>query len=439
MNDDGPSSPVGIHDAPAPRPARRPRTRRPSSLIGVGSPSLLVCILVMGVVAGCDESFEPIASSSLQLSVYGYLDASADTQWIRVTPIRPVAVTAPDSFGGTVTVEQVGSGRVMELRDSVFRMTHWRDPEIGSEGSFVHNFWTAEPIEPGATYRFSARREGQEPVEAVVEVPGGYEVEVWIAQLPGMPDYLHLVGLEHLAFVGMIEHFTDSCRPSVTVDTGLVRYDGGRAEDGVHMVSIQELGITVPDAVCAGLRVVKLRLWVVGSGAEWPSGDGHAPAELIPERASNITNSVGFLGGVLTRVVPYERCELQGAAGAPPPEYCWLRYDEQTATLRGRVTETRCHDGPIDRVGIELREVDGEPPDRRRIRITSSGPDGRYEVGALEPGIRYALKARVPPTISFGIEFDDYTIHHDTLSFAPGEQRDYDIQLERLTDCSEGP
>jgi hypothetical protein len=113
---------------------------------------------VAAVVAACDESFDPTAPSDFAFSVFGYLDASADTQWIRVMPIRPLKVTSRDALGATVTLEHLGTGRIIELRDSLFRFSSSSDPDIGA---YVHNFWTAEAIEPGAAYRFSARREGK--------------------------------------------------------------------------------------------------------------------------------------------------------------------------------------------------------------------------------------------------------------------------------------
>ncbi|HZD06537.1 MAG TPA: hypothetical protein VE173_16610, partial [Longimicrobiales bacterium] len=101
---------------------------------------LLASAFVAVVAAACDESFQPLALSEVPFSVFGYLDASADTQWIRVMPIRPLQVTSPDSFGATVSLEHLGTGRTVGLRDSVFRFADPRHPEL--EGAYVHDFWT---------------------------------------------------------------------------------------------------------------------------------------------------------------------------------------------------------------------------------------------------------------------------------------------------------
>ena len=148
----------------------------------------------------CDESFTAIESSELRYSVFGYLDASADTQWIRVMPVRTVVLTAPDSFGATVTIEDVATGRTITLRDSLFKFTKYNDSAIGSEGVCAHNFWTTERVQPGASYRLAVTRPGEKPAEAVVSIPRDYDVEVWISQ-EGKHDDLQLNGLKHVPFV----------------------------------------------------------------------------------------------------------------------------------------------------------------------------------------------------------------------------------------------
>src|SRR5512138_1500022 len=99
----------------------RPRRRRTCGSIPLRSVSpLLLAGCLASLPAACADSFSPIAPSELRYSVFGYLDASADTQWIRVMPIRPLVPTAPDSFAATVTLEHLNTGRVITLRDSLF-------------------------------------------------------------------------------------------------------------------------------------------------------------------------------------------------------------------------------------------------------------------------------------------------------------------------------
>jgi len=416
------------------QPAKRWSTRRRLAVLAAKPSRILVCVLATMVSGGCDETFSPIAPSEVRLSVFGYLDASADTQWIRVMPIRALMLTSPDSFGATVTLEELGTGRIIALRDSVFRFSDFQNSDVGSEGAYVHNFWTAERVEPGEAYRFSGRLDGEDPAEAVVEIPREYEAEVWIHQTRYVPDYLRISGLKYLPFLSANAHFYNRCGSGV--DT--VWTDVPSAQEGVHQVPIEK-AVVVPVEGCGRPGIEKRELWVVGSEAEWPGGDEYSPRGLaVTERASNITNSVGFLGGVLTRTIPYEDCEFQGG-GEPVPDHCILHYDREAATLRGLVREIRCRDGPIDSVTVELRELDGEPASNRKVRTTLTNRGGGFAIGALEAGMRYAVRVRAKPEPDpFWGEVDIYTIHTDTLGLTSGESADYDVGLERLTSCGGG-
>jgi hypothetical protein len=366
--------------------------------------------------------------------VWGYLDASADTQWIRVSPIRPLKVTSQDALAATVTLEHLGTGRIIELRDSLFTIS----------SVSVHNFWTSEDIEPGAAYRFSATREGKEPAVAVVEIPRDYEIEVAINQVsgPAETDELRIAGAKHLPFLRMTTHFYDLCGSS-GVGT---EYGGQPADDGSHLIAIEKPQVT-PRFACGSPIVPNRDLWIVASEAEWPAAGLSPNAMGESGWTSNITNAVGFLGGVLTKLIPYEDCEFH-SDGAPVPHHCLLRYGGGTATVSGTVDETRCGDGPIDSVTVQLTEMNRDPA---RIRTILSNQAGEFVIGALEPGVAHLLWVRAPPIPIDSVwnlpawrwdyvEWEDiHTLHSDTLTFIPGQRVEYDINLRRLTPCNEPP
>jgi hypothetical protein len=394
------------------------------------------------VAVACDETFDPIAPTDLAFSVFGYLDASADTQWIRIMPIRPLKVTSRDVLAAEVTLEHLETGRVIELRDSLFRFSSTSDLDLGSEGAYLHNFWTSEDIEPGAAYRFSARREGREPSEVVVEIPHDYEVEVAIRQVHsgGGTDELRITGVKHLPFLTAVTNFYDSCGSGVSKFGYRSRSD----DDETHTIEITKQRLTGRHE-CGLSWVANRGIWIVGSKAEWPFGEysQHAPGEA--GRASNVTNAVGFLGGVLTRLIPYEDCYFQ-SGGTPAPDYCLLRYNQETATVSGTVSEPQCF-GPLDSVVLQMTELGREPA---RIRTVLSNGAGEFLFGALEPGIPHLVWARAPPVPVDSVwnlpawrwdyvEWEDiHTQHTDTLTFLPGQQVDYDIHLERLLPCNVG-
>ncbi len=420
------------------RPSRT-RARREQ---GWAWPSAVAaCFCAAAVVAACDETFEPTAPTELAFSVFGYLDASADTQWIRIMPIRPLKVTAPDTLDATVTLEHLGTGRIVELADSLFRFSSHGDPTLGSEGVYLHNFWTREDIEPGATYRFSARRAGKAPAEAIVEIPPDYDVTVAISQRSSWSatDVVQITGVNHLPFLKASVRFFEGCGWGVNA----IPYERRSDDDETHVIAIVKQGAeSRPD--CGRAWVASREFWMVGSEATWPSGGYDENALGESARTSNVTNGVGFLGGVLTKVIPYEDCTFV-SEGAPIPDYCVLRYDRETATVTGTVREPLCF-GELDSVVVQLTEL-GRDPARFRSVLTDDA--GAFVFGALEPGIPHSVWARAPrvpidsvfdPTIWRWVytEWEDiHTIHTDTLTFVSGEQVEYEILLRRLIACDE--
>jgi hypothetical protein len=406
-----------VLNAPPRRQRRRAGTRARATLR-----NWAVCAAAAFVLGGCDESFTPIEPSDLLFSVFGYLDASTDTQWIRVMPVRPLVLTPQGPLGATVTIENLETQRVVELRDSAF--VYDPNPDVGSEGVFLHNYWTTEPIEPGATYRFTATRDDGGGAEATVQIPPAYEVEMWMTQRAD-GNLLQLVGLRHVGLVAVLSYIVDGCGAAVM--RGFV--DLQPSESDTQSVRLLAPSPSREWQGCGPPRIQKQEVWSVGSGAEWPSGPEYSTNALgVPDAPSNISDAIGFLGGVLTRVVPYEQCQI---AGSDRPHYCVLQYDRPLGTIRGTVVDLRC--GTIvDEAQVVLRELGVPQSMAPRIRTTRTNIAGGYEVAALRTGIRHELtigRSTGPPP-------EHFVDHVDTLEFAAGEEVSHDVGLRRA-ECPE--
>ena len=410
---------------------------------------LLSLPVVVVLMAACDQSFEPLSPGRQALvSVFGYLDPSADTQWIRVMPIRPLKTTSPDSFDGGATLTEVGSGRIITLRDSLIRFS--APATSGDSGSaFVHDFWTAERIVPGATYKFSATRQGEPTAEAVVKVPERFVVTLSLHQsnFPNDRDFARVSGVSYVPLWRQILRFSDACGSGI--DT--LPYASASAENGTAILTpIRDTVGRRGTGQCAIPVVSRGHLSVAASDSSWPATD---PARLLSlgasERASNLTNALGFLGGVLTTDVPYSGCTfaaqtkwpLGTSSGIPGPkqkyfpEWCELRFDSVAATASGTVIETLCNDGPVRDATVRFTELD----DSARTEILVTGADGTFEFGALKPGVRYNLYVfgKLLPSLC---QFTNrYTTIDDTVVFSPAEHRTHDLYLQRLTPCDLKP
>jgi hypothetical protein len=419
----------GSRDIGVRRAATRDRSRasvRPRA-VRASAPASVALALAGLLLGGCEERFDPIAPSDITYSIWGYLDATQDTHWIRVTPVRDVAVTAPGPSDVTVTLERVGSGSVVTLRDSLFSY------DRGAGGTlWAYNYWTGEPIEPGAVYRFRAARPGEPTAEADVRIPPWYEPELWVAQVSGTTSYVRLPGIKYVAYAqeGLAVN-AGSCVDR-TIQTYPILVDS--AADG-ESVMIPLATFHFPET-CGAITITGGAQFAA-SGEAWPSQLEYAPGVLgeADVLGTNITNSVGFLGGLLTRRVPYQACVFVDPRAEGVPAHCKLRFDDGTATALGTVGAPACGVLRIPGALVTLRELEGEPAGARRIRHVRTDLGGEYEVLALRPGVPHELTVNARE--AFGVDL--FEVYTDTLELTAGEALQHDVGLTPLEDCSGVP
>lgn len=281
---------------------------------GHGPWSLFVALLAGTLAVGCEAPFEPFQENGQgPFSIFGYLDVQADTQWIRVTPIRQNLVAGLAPIDAVVTLQKLQSGRTLTLRDSLFEFV---DVGLGSTG-YAHNFWTTEPIERGATYRLEALRSDGAATTALIETPP--EAEVVLSYYEGPPDVvrgdtvrfrkplrIHVQG-EYLLYSDAVYMVQDLVETPPR-DSAVVRQSPTRTDPGAFE-------FTRPDSLIRhgllDLSRVEMRIGV--APFDWPYNPDLSPAEaVLPGRApSNVENGFGFVGGVATWSIPLPLCDPQ--------------------------------------------------------------------------------------------------------------------------------
>ncbi len=395
--------------------------------------SLVLGLLALLPLAACNDTFDPVQHGGPPFSIFGVLDAGADTQWIRVNGLRSTLLPSSTATGYEVMLQNLGSGRVIALRDS--GMLYAKSSMLGGADSvYAHNFWTAERLEPGADYRLRTRSGENAVAEAEVELPRDYRMEHWIPQMqwkydrPG-PDLLWLGGVKQLAFVGIYRTYFDQCTAE-TVEGGLTPQPvGGDTVSRTVGIGNDTAGTSrVAGRPCGDKYYTRKEIEVVAAGAPWPFGQDYTTWRLNPT-ASNISNAFGFVGGVFIKRLPYERCEWDGYTSVE--RYCKLRYDSTTARLRGSILST-CPLNP-DSARATLRELDPAPTEPLpRIRRAYVDAAGHYEIGAIRPGVRHEL------SLTGGIGSWAWSSYTDTLVFTPGQHVVHTATLDwvlRLGKC----
>lgn len=357
---------------------RPPRAKRPRRLV--------TALLAATLATGCEAPFDPFQENAAgPFSVYGYLDLKADTQWIRVMPVRQDLVPDSAPIDAVVTLEHLGSGRVVTLRDSLFT---YRDP--GLDGvAYAHNFWTTEPIEPEATYRLVAMRSDGAATTALVEMPPDLVVSLVFWQIPRNLEVWRprqfVVQGEHLLYADVIytvwDTSVDRAGPPLPVRQDPVTVDPGR-----WGFVVPPDPLDMPPFTEVGRREVQIAV----AGSDWPYEHGLSATDLTIPGAipSTVENGVGSLVGVATWRIPLPLCVPIETDPDGSPD-CDTEFDASSASIVGKVTGDPCSD-PMRLPTLRLTEryADGGAV------VWEWKPDwgGTYRFEGLRPGADLRLE-----------------------------------------------
>lgn len=366
----------------------------------------LVLLLLAGTLAGgCDHPFEPFQENTAgPFSISGYLDLKADTQWIRVMPVRQQQLAEPAPIDAVVTLEHMGTGRVVTLRDSLFTFT---DPRLNSV-AYAHNFWTAEPIQPGAVYRLEAVRSDGATTTALIEMPSDPEVTLFHDPAPYRYGDVSriLVRAEHLLYIDLV-YTVWSSRFGRAGDPFVVRQHPFRTTPAGSW----EFRLSPDSLMQPGLfDVRRLEARVALTRSDWPYVPGLSALDLaVPGRIpSNVENGLGFVGGLALWRIPLAGCTLI-EAGPDGTIDCTTILDASSASIAGRVAPPVC----------------GNAMNLVRVRLTERFAGGGAVVRELKTdwhGV-YGF-AGVQPTSDLSLEFDtgSSVVTADVPPLAPGER-----------------
>ena len=266
----------------------------------------LAALLLAAALAGCEAPLDPVAPSDLAYSLSGYLDASADTQWVRVEPFGASAVAArlEGALPADVYLGLPDGSRVPMAQDVRAFVT-----------GPAHLFWTTEDVEPGRTYRVEVEGHGGDRAVATVAVPDVDALDIRLTDgLIHCPTAVFVDGVEFLVDV--------QSRYTVGGSGRSFRFSKAESFTEVADGSTRASIYFGDDAALMGVPLlpwqsgVSMEVFVAVGTDEWL-----APSELSLEAAlshagsGRIEGGVGFVGGVVTRRFPF----VAGVGKFPTP------------------------------------------------------------------------------------------------------------------------
>jgi hypothetical protein len=273
------------------------------------------CLLLFSIVLinGCDQSFDPIKeSTSVPLSIYGYLDASADTQFVRITPIRYQLDQSLDLPEMHVTLQRENSDETILFNDSLFQFR---------QGFNVINTWTTEDIKPDQTYRLRAERADGASSRVSITIPKDFPQPQLLDTGDGCTALIRIKGVERIVdvqsrwdvdvrFLGSFGSVVEEKNYSLPLREQVRRVAAGEYEifiDTYEEVEKIRNQILVPEGLRIEIKTHSRDIFVASGGPEWRdeiSSIGDLEYAL-PEGLSNIENGLGYMVGIVSKTIPY--------------------------------------------------------------------------------------------------------------------------------------
>lgn len=251
-------------------------------------------LILTFTVAGCDNSIEPFTESTRYYAIFGFLDADADTQYVRIEPTRSNPALGPVVFDvASVETMDLTSGDVLAWSDSLL--------DLVDGGTGLLYFGKFRPIQ-GRSYRIEVRRSDGASTTAVTTVPDAPALSV------RRPDRSFVGTLEQgLLFAGVTrapEHIvvnyavtfgTLSTPLEVKLPYNVVGVPEGSGWRVVVRLTrdkstvLGRLDLTTNDPVALHTLSIDLRLL----SDDWPIDE---PGVM----ETNVTNGFGFFGSAAT-------------------------------------------------------------------------------------------------------------------------------------------
>lgn len=288
----------------------------------------LFAMIFIFILQSCDDTFEPLKENDrFFFSIYGYLDASVDTNWIRLIPLREGIDILPD-VNATVTLEHMESGTVAVMNDSLFQY-------VG--GRISLNYWTTMELVPGDTYRLIAARDDGKQSSVVIEMPPDFPPPIVIENMNSAHglDTIIIEGVQNLADVRTLWQVSETFSNRNPV------YNFAHLQDTVEVInnewiveiqtaddyeSISRLYVSGNFAPEDLFTVDHKQVWVASAGPGWlyfPEIDDNVIA--LPDGISNVENGTGYVIGIISKTVPLFSCfeEDEDPVACPEENPVW--------------------------------------------------------------------------------------------------------------------
>lgn len=274
---------------------------------------VLALVLFAGIVTACNPQIHLYRNNGMYYSIYGFLNASADTQFIRIEQLRDsMPSSAPAHLNVNVTLTDLNTNKTVMLRDSLFHF------EVGN----THNYYTTEKIIPTHTYKLIVKGQNGTESSAQVRIPATFPkpvVQAGIDPFFGLGcssrseiiSEVDIKDVPRLVAVNTIYSIYNSPAKAKLSSYSLEHLaDTSHVKQGVVRANINyHLDICRTNlAFNTGAILHRVYVVIAAGNKDWPdflSLPGES--QTAPGVATNVKDGVGLLGGVVTDTVTIYR------------------------------------------------------------------------------------------------------------------------------------
>ncbi|MEX0720062.1 MAG: hypothetical protein WD059_05295 [Balneolaceae bacterium] len=263
-------------------------------------------MVMLGVFAspyftGCESTFEPLQENGrYHFSIFGALDHSADTQWVRVMPIMDtVFVNSSEPIDAEVTMTRLSTGESSVLNDSLFRF---------SDRSIAWNFWTTTPVHADEEYMITAMASDGSSSRATVSIPPAFPEPEVNYSFNDEEGIVNISGVHQLVVADIIYTFTiltDAGETPNPIEINISHLDRlSHVSSSSYRFFPNDVGRIASEYGVTGERILikKREVLVVSGSAEWPDFEELSEDEaFLPEINSNVEDGLGVLVGIVSK------------------------------------------------------------------------------------------------------------------------------------------
>lgn len=277
--------------------------------------------------SGCNESFQPLKKNdTAPFSIFGYLNTSADTQWVCLAPVREQINLSTDLPERNVTIEHLQNGNTATMNDSLI---------LFPDGFHILNAWAVTDIlKPEQTYCLKAERPDGAASRVMITFPKDFPTPILEIHTIVRTAILTIEGVERLVSVqwrararvvsesanwDYVRVFRKSMTGNVRqVEPGKYRLRSGISNGGFVVGMIPK-----PPRDDLEVEILDLQIFVASGGSEWREEFSSLEDRnyTLPNVISNVENGVGYLFGIVSKSIPFKSCfDSQGEFIACPAE-----------------------------------------------------------------------------------------------------------------------